>query len=391
MLLTGLYIVMNSAELVDYGNLLRNQNNFTGALEQYALALAQGADTFSAYNNFGNVLREVGQARQAIPFLQAACAMAPDNPTANFNLAVAYLSLGDYDRGWPLYEHRWNYEHLAGQLPNLNKPQWCGQDLKDKTILVLGEQGHGDIIQFSRFLVVLKELGARIKLSVNDNVYALFQGSVIFEGLYITGQDVGEYDYWSMIMSLPLHLKINLNNLPAPIQYITAQDSITNMWRQRLGPKEKMRVGVAYSGRRDSWLNQHKSMPIESVIALVQKHNNVEWINLQADASDLDLEQLSQNNILSIPGSINNWADTAGLVRNLDLVISVDTAMAHLAGAMGKPTWVPLNRYATCWRWGLESNTMPWYPTMKLFRQTVHSDWSEPINKISQFLSLFKV
>jgi tetratricopeptide (TPR) repeat protein len=382
---------MNSEELVDRGNLLRSEGNFHGALEKYALALAQSTSSFSAYNNFGNVLREVGQVQQAIPFLQAACAISPDHATANFNLAVAYLSLGDYDRGWPLYEHRWNYEHLAGQLPALSKPKWQGQDLKDKTILVIGEQGHGDIVQFSRFLVLLKELGACIKLCVNQNVFPLFQGSIILDGLYLNDQDPGEYDYWSMIMSLPLHLKTNLDNLPAPIQYITAHESNIATWRQKLGTKEKIRVGLAYSGRRDSWINQHKSMPVESVITLIQKCSDVEWINLQADASDQDLDLLTANNVRSFPNSVSNWADTAGLVQNLDLVISVDTAVAHLAGAMGRPTWVPLSRYATCWRWGTESNTMPWYPTMKLFRQDVHGDWSGPINKIAHFLKLFKV
>lgn len=382
---------MNSEELVDYGNLLRSQNNFEDALEYYARAMSQGFDHFSVYNNFGNVLREVGQPKQAIPFLQAACAMNSTHATANFNLAVAYLTLGDYDRGWPLYEHRWNYEHLQGQLPDFSQPQWHGQDLKDKTILILGEQGHGDIIQFSRFIVLLKQLGARIKLSVNSNVSALFNGSVMLEGLYQTGEDTGEFDYWSMIMSLPLHLKINTDNLPAPIQYITAQESITAAWRQQLGTKTKIRVGIAYSGRRDSWINQHKSMPIESVIALVQKNPGVEWINLQADASDQDLKLLSDNNVRSFPNSINNWADTAGLVQNLDLVISVDTAVAHLAAAMGRTTWVPLSRYATCWRWGTNTDTMPWYPTMKLFRQIVHGDWTGPIEQITKFLPLFKV
>ena len=172
---------MNTDQLIEQGNQARAQNNPEAALQHYAQAFVQDRNSASAFNNYGNVLRELGDPVGAIPFLQRSIQLAPEGVTPNFNLSVAYLLAGDYSRGWPQYEHRWNFEHLAGTLPCYEQPRWTGQDLKDRTILVVQEQGLGDVIQFSRFLFGLHASGARIILQVNDNLAPLFAGSPIID------------------------------------------------------------------------------------------------------------------------------------------------------------------------------------------------------------------
>ena len=170
---------MDTELLIAQGNTAREENNPELALKYYAQAMTEDRNSASAFNNYGNVLRECGDPKGAVPFLQRSIQLAPAHPTAQFNLAVAYLLAGDYARGWPQYETRWNYEHLAGALPNYTQPRWTGQDIKDKTVLVVGEQGHGDNIQFVRFIGDIIERGARVILTLNPSLRPLILGPSI--------------------------------------------------------------------------------------------------------------------------------------------------------------------------------------------------------------------
>jgi hypothetical protein len=384
-----LNIRMNAEQLVEAGNRCRSENNPSQALLYYAQAFIHDPDNFSAWNNYGNVIRECGRPDRAIPFLETALKIIPNQPTANFNLAVCYLLLGDYDRGWKQYETRWNYEHLANTLPNFEKPRWAGESLKDKTILVLGEQGHGDTIQFGRFLFDLKSMGAQVKLQANDNVLTLFENHE-FE-LINQDQGIGTYDYWIPIMSIPSILNINIENLPQQLQYLGATPAKMKEWHKRLGLKHKLRVGFAWSGRRDSWINQHKAMPFVEMLTLIKSCPEYEWYNLQLDCTPEEEEILSAAGVKNFPGTVKTFADTAGLVHHLDVVLSVDTAIAHLAGSLGRPTWVMLNAYALDWRWLLNRDDSPWYPSARLFRQPSMGDWASVNKKIQQYLSWYKI
>lgn len=379
---------MNAEQLIETGNQRRSDGKPLEALEFYARAFIIDPDNFSAWNNYGNVLRECARPDRAIPFLETALKIIPDQPTANFNLAVAYLLMGDYKRGWEQYEARWNYEHLANTLPAFNKPRWAGEDLKNKTILVLGEQGHGDTIQFGRFLFDLKNTGAQVKLQANSNVIKLFEnyGFELFDH-----KDAGEFDYWIPIMSITKVLDITLENLPQNLQYLTATPAKIKEWHERLGLKNKLRIGFAWSGRRDSWINQHKSMPFIEMLTLIKSCPDYEWYNLQLDCTPEEEQILTSAGVKNFPGTVNNFADTAGLVHHLDVVLSVDTAIAHLSGAMGRPTWVMLNAYAQDWRWLLDRDDSPWYPSARLLRQPRMGDWRSVTKKIEQYLSWYKV
>ena len=381
---------MHTEELIALGNQAREDNTPELALQYYAQALTQDRHSASAFNNYGNVLRECGDPAGAIPFLQRSITLAPEHPTAQFNLAVAYLLMGDYQRGWPQYETRWNYEHLAGTLPTYTQPRWTGQDIRDKTVLVMGEQGHGDNIQFVRFISDLCARGARVILAVSSSLKPLLLGEAI-PNIVCPGDPLPEFDYWIPIMSIPAVVGSTLQNL-SPVQYyLTADPGLQQAWQQRLGPKKRLRVGFCWSGRRDTWINRHKGMPFEVILDLIRRNPTYEWVNLQCDCTDEEEAALVAQGVTAYPGAIQSFADSAALLMHMDVVLSVDTAVAHLAGALGRPVWVMLSQFALDWRWLLDRDSSPWYVTARLFRQPKMGDWASVTDKIHKYLSWYKV
>jgi hypothetical protein len=383
---------MNTELLIAQGNELRAQHRPLEALKCYAQAFVDDPDSPSAWNNYGNVLRECGQPARSIPFLEHARILDPSNVTAEFNLGVAYLAVGEYAKGWSLYESRWRYEHLAGTKPQLSVPEWNGQDLKGKTLLVVGEQGLGDQIQFLRFCGPLQDLGAKLRIHVTSSIKPLLINTPpAILSVTSDNEEIGEFDYWVSMMSVPRILNIGVKELQHYLQYITVDNDKVAAWAKRLGPKNRMRIGIAWSGRKDSWINQHKSMPVEVMAEFVKNHPEHEWISLQVDASDEESAIIQAAGVHCYPGTIASFADSAALMHHLDLVISVDTAAAHLAGALGRPLWMPLNLYGTCWRWMQNTDSSPWYTTARLFRQETFGDWQPVIKKIEKYLSWFKI
>lgn len=382
---------MTLDELITAGTDCRERNDYEGALKNYAQAFVVDRHSASAFNNYGNTLREIGDPLGAIPFLQRATQLVPTAPTPNFNLAVCYLLAGNYACGWPQYEHRWNFEHLAGTLPQHQQPRWTGQDLKGKTILVCQEQGLGDVIQFSRFLYPLHAAGAKIILQVNNNLAPLFANSAIISQIIDISENPTDFDYWTPIMSLAMTLGITLENLPRQLSYLSARSDLASEWAQRLGKKTRLRVGFCWSGRPDSWINRHKGMPFEVMCALIKRNPSYEWINLQVECTAEQSAELTTLGVADYPGSIRSFADTAALIHHMDVVITVDTAVAHLSGALGRPTWIPLNWYGVDWRWLLNRDDNPWYPSARLFRQPAMGDWNSVTDKIHQYLNWFKV
>ena len=386
--------MQTTEQLIAQGNTYREQHLPEQALQQYAVAMATDRGSSGAFNNYGNVLREIGDPVGAVPFLQRAIQLDPANVTHHFNLSVAYLLSGDYVRGWPAYEARHNFEHLKGTIPNYTWPVWNGEDLTGKTIFIRGEQGHGDIIQFVRFIQNLKNIGGTVTVQVTNGLIPLIQSSEIGRGVRVIGyaENPGDaFDYWLPIMSLPGKLNVRVDNLPTVIQYLNPDPALVADWRRNLGVKNRLRVGFAWSGRRDSWINQHKAMPFATMLVLIRSHADYEWYNLQTDCTAEEEKELVSAGVRCFPGGISTFADTAALVANLDVVVSVDTATAHLAAALGKPTWIMLNNYAPCWRWLLNRNDTPWYATARLFRQPVIGDWATVVERIRLHLRLFKI
>jgi hypothetical protein len=240
----------------------------------------------------------------------------------------------------------------------------------------------------------LKNLGARVTMQVTDGLIPLIQSSEIGRDVQVISyaQHPGDtFDYWVPIMSLPGRLNVRVDNLPTVIQYLNANPALVADWRRNLGAKLKLRVGFAWSGRRDSWINQHKAMPFETMLELIRSAPDYDWYNLQTDCTEEEDAALAAAGVHCFPGGIRHFADTAALVANLDVVVSVDTATAHLAAALGKPTWIMLNRYAPCWRWLLNRDDTPWYATARLFRQSQMGDWTAVVERIRTHLNLFKI
>lgn len=384
---------MTYQELIDAGITYREQTEPEKCLQCFGQAFILEPDSAAAFNNYGNTLREMGHARRSIPFLQHACVLDPGMSTAQFNLAVAILLAGDLANGMRQYESRWNFEHLQGMLPTFSQPKWYGEDLSNKTILILGEQGHGDMLQFCRFVADLKKYNPKkICFQVGPDMVELLQSSKIFNGIEISDYQNGlpEFDTWSMLMSLPIGLGKDYANLNSPLQYLEAPQRCIKEWQQRLGPKTQQRIGIGWSGRRDTWINRHKAVKFENIVDLIRRNPGHQWINLQADATDEENAVLTELGVCQYPNTISNWSDTAGLVHHLDLVIGVDTSVSHLAGAMGRPLWVMLSQYALDWRWLLDRDDSPWYPSAKLFRQPVRGDWNTVVDRITQYLGWWK-
>ena len=382
---------MTADELIAHGNTHREQNNPEAALACYVQAMAVDRNCAAAFNNYGNVLREVGEPNGAIAFLQRAIQLDPDNITARFNLAVAWLLAGDYANGWPQYEYRWQYEHLAGLLPNYQQPRWTGQDLADKIILVIGEQGHGDNIQFIRFIKDLAQRGARVWLQIDHSLIPLLQNCAGIARLISYQETAHEFDYWVPIMSIPAVLGITLENLEHTQFYLAADPTLAQNWQRTLGLKRRLRVGFCWSGRRDTWINRHKGMPFTEILRLIQRNPGYEWINLQVDCTEEEDTALTASGVACYPGAIRNFADTAALIHHCDVVLSVDTAIAHLSGALGRPTWIMLSWFALDWRWLLNRDSSPWYSTARLFRQPQMADWSTVTDRIHEYLAWFKI
>ncbi len=383
-------IRMETELLIAQGNTHRERHQPDLALACYAQAFVQDHTSASAFNNYGNVLREMGFPDRAQPFLEHAMRIDPSNEIARFNLAVCLLLQGNYQQGWPAYEDRWTFEHLKDALPKLPKPRWTGQDLAGKTVLVISEQGLGDTVQFSRFCVNLVGLGARVVLVVDPALVTVLDASDQLQTIAFNTQ-LPAYDYWTPIMSVPGILGITLDKLPAPLSYITADQKLTAEWQQRMGLKKRLRVGFSWSGRRDTWIHQHKSVPFRQMTELIRYNPDYEWVNLQIDATDEESQALQQLGCATYPGTIGCVADSAALITCMDVVISVDTLVSHLSAAMGKPTWIMLNHYGVDWRWLLNRANSPWYPTAKLFRQPGIGNWGPVITEITRYLKLFKI
>ena len=381
---------MDTEHLIAQGNTHREQHQPDLALACYAQAFVQDHSNVGAFNNYGNVMREMGFPDRAQPFLEHAIRLDPRNETARFNLAVCYLLQGNYQQGWPAYEDRWTFEHLKGALPDLPQPRWTGQDLQNRTILVIGEQGLGDTIQFVRFCTTLIEKGAQVVLVVDAALVSLFN-RIDKLNVFAFNTELPEFDYWTPIMSIPGILGITIDTLSAPLSYFAVTPNSRAEWQKRLGPPRRLRVGFSWSGRKDTWIHQHKSVPFGQIINMIQSCPQYEWVNLQIDADEVESQELTRLGCATYPGTITCMADSAALISCMDVVISVDTAVSHLSAALGRPTWIMLNQYGVDWRWLLNRSTSPWYPTVRLFRQPTMGNWGPVITQITRHLELFKI
>lgn len=366
------------------GIALQELRRFDEALASFDAAIALKPDYAQAYNNRGLVLQELRRPHDAIASFDRTIALMPDYAEAHSNQSLSLLQVGDFDRGWRAYEWRKKVEQGFGNRA-FAEPLWLGQeDISRRTVFVHWEQGFGDTIQFSRYAQLLKTRGARVVMSVQDPLYRLF-GPMSPDISIIHQAEVPDaFDYHCPLLSLPLAFATRLETIPAKPAYVFADEQLREAWHCRLGPKTKPRIGVVWSGGPKS---PHRSIALATLASLLSA--NEHWISLQKEPGDDDANLLRQiDRIESYSAELTDFAETAALIDLLDLVISVDTSVAHLAGAMGKPVWILLP-YNSEWRWLLDRGDSPWYPTARLFRQDGARSWQSVIAQVRSALDDF--
>jgi tetratricopeptide (TPR) repeat protein len=360
------------------GNLLKKQGKLTEATQCYQQVLNLEPQSIEAYNNLGNVLKAQGQLEQAITYFQTAIALKPDWPTAHVGYSLALLKQGKFTLGWQEYE--WRLKNNEINTPQLKQPRWDGTPLTGQILLIHWEQGFGDTIQFSRYLTLLT--GSKLIFVVPATLASLLANlslvaTIIAHDRLDKEPDV-TYDIWVPLLSLPYHFATTLNNIPATVPYLHPDPIKIKQWQQRL-TQNCFKIGIVWSGNPKYYHDQNRSCSLTHFVKLA-KLPHVTLLSLQTGTA-ANQPIPSEMNLVSLTTDLKDFSDTAAIIANLDLVISVDTAVAHLAGAIGRPVWVLLP-FNSDWRWLLTRQDTPWYPTMRLFRQPVPGDWNSVFDQV---------
>ena len=377
-----------AAAHANLGQALRRQQRLDEALRccQRAVELAPG-DALAHYF-LGNVLRALGRLAPALRSYQRSTEIDPQLADGHWNQSLLHLMLGDLAPGWRLYEWRWRVGSGVQQQRRFAQPLWLGETpLAGKTLLVHAEQGLGDTLQMCRYLPALAAQGARLLLQLPARLTALLATLDCALQIVDKDQPLPPFDLHCPIMSLPLAMKTTLANLPAAAHaapgYLSADPARVEAWRRRLGPKTRPRVGLVWRGAAGHPDDARRSVELTQLQALWRA--DIEWHGLQIELRPGDQALADAAGISLHCAQQQDFADTAALLSQLDLVIAVDTSVAHLAGAMGLPLWLMLAQPAD-FRWLLDRSDSPWYPSARLFRQSRSGDWADVLQAMAQAL-----
>ena len=369
------------------GNAFLELNRHEDALESYDRALEIAPDNAALLFNRGNVLQQIGRLDEALENYGRALSFKPDLTEAVMEQSHCRLAMGHFQTGWRLYESRWEIGSLKRKKFNSHEPLWLGEEpLCGKTVLLWAEQGFGDTIQFLRYVPLVAQIAGPVTVRVPIGLKSLTQTLKCPISIVTNIEPLPFHDFHCPLMSLPLAFGTTLESIPADIPYLSADIDQTNEWRKRLGPRDKFRIGIVWAGRQHEPVNRTRDMPLEVLLPLANL--DIEIISLQKEIPEGDrkvLESLPQFRCLG--ETLTDFADTAALIENLDMVISMDTAVAHLAGALGKRVWIML-RHSGEWRWLLDRTDSPWYPTARIFRQRVRGDWVGVVSEITRQLQV---
>lgn len=340
--------------------------------------------------NLGAVLDDVGQVEPAMAAYRAAIALKPDYAEAHNNLALALLSRGAMAEGWREYEWRWLGADLAAARRCFDQPQWRGEPAVGKVLLVHAEQGLGDSLQFCRYLPLVAARGLRLVFEVPRSLQRLMASLDGVERVITRDELPPAFDLHCPLLSLPAALAGSVPDFPASPAYLWPDAALVAQWRERLAaslPPGGMRVGLVWAGAshldsaRGRAMDARRSVPLPQLAPLFQVPG-IHFVSLQKDAA----AEARVYPLTDLMDHVTDFADTAALAANLDLIISVDTAVVHLAGALGRPTWL-MDRHDPCWRWLRGRDDSPWYPSLRLFRQTRAGDWGGVAERVAKALT----
>lgn len=364
---------------------LKEAGRFERAQELLEKVLNKEPDNVAVLCNLGNVYRMQGRLSQARECLERAITLDRDNPEAHWNLAHVLLLQGELARGWREYEWR-------GQLPGSDiskrqykSPRWDGRALEGKTLFLYTEQGCGDAIQFVRYAKLIDKNGGRLILQCQASLKPLFVCMQVFDEIITLQDKPPRFDWHAPLMSLPCIFNTTLANVPAEVPYLSP-DKIPSITFPN--PEGKLKVGLVWAGNPDQVADKWRSMSYADIRALFDLPG-VQFYSMQVGARAKELRDAGDDDrVIDLSAELTDYLQTARVIKELDLVISVCTSVAHLAGAMGKPVWVPLAKIPD-WRWLMEGDTSPWYPTARLFRQAVMGEWSAVVAKLKKALSSY--
>jgi Flp pilus assembly protein TadD len=355
-------------------------------------AIALGADPLRANSNLSLALMEQARPREAEQCCREALAGRPDYPEARANLALALLMMGKLEEGWREYESRWQVEAMGAKLPMLPQPRWTGQPLNGETVLLHAEQGFGDTLQFCRYAPLVADAGGHVLLVVPKPLHRLLRTlDGVAEVLSEDDRFLPPFDYHCPLLSLPFAFGTTMATIPGSVPYLHADAGV---WAPTLAALPGLKVGLVWAGKSRTdqphavAIDKRRSMRLADMAPLFSVPG-VSFVSLQLGPPARQMLAPPDGAALhDFSSRLVDWADTADLIAGLDLVIAVDTAVAHLAGALGKPVWM-LNRFDSCWRWFMGRDDTPWYPTMRQFRQTKPGDWAGVIGRVEAALRLF--
>jgi tetratricopeptide (TPR) repeat protein len=328
----------------------------------------------------GVVLRLLGRTAEAIEYYLA---RLPEHPSvsAHAHYAIALLTAGKLPEGWDQYEFRWLEQPLLSQQARYDRPQWDGQDLRGKTILLRCEQGVGDVFQFVRYAPLVKARGATVYLELRPGPEVLADMFPGIDKTFRHGEVMTDFDYYIDLMSLSRVFRTTVDTIPADVPYIHVPANIDATWRTRFAGEGGMKVGLVWAGDPVHARDRQRSMPLNA-FATVITTEGTRWFSMQKGPAARTLREMGFDKFMvDLEPLLFEYVDTAAAIQNLDLVVTVDTSVAHLAGALGKPVWVLLP-FAADWRWMENRDDSPWYPTMRLFRQRMPDDWQEVIDRV---------
>lgn len=366
-----------TAEL-NRANVLHELKLFEEALAGYDRASGLRPDYVEALTNRGVTLHDLKRFDEALGSYDRAIAVQPDYAEAHYREAFCRLLIGDFQRGWPKQEWRWKSNQLSDVKRSFSQPLWLGSsDIAGQTILLHAEQGFGDTIQFCRYAPLVAERAGRVILEVQSALHALMCDLPGIAQIVSRGEKLPEFDVHCPLLSLPLAL----GTIPSKTPYLRPSHSAALSWNERLGSAARPRIGLAWSGSPTHKNDHNRSIALGSLL-LSLAGIDATLVSLQRDVRTVDAAVLHRRtDILHFGDELKNFSDTAALISNLDLVISVDTGVAHLAGALAKPVWVLLP-FIPDWRWRLDCEDSQWYPTARLFRQDATRTWDGAIERI---------
>ena len=369
----------DSAALNNLGNLRRNMGDTTGAIADLKRSITLNPNYADAYSNLGAIYKENKEFDRAMFYYQKALALNPEHTNAQFDIALMELSKGHYESGWSGYEYRLKMNELLAKTDVYTSPLWRGESLQNKTIILQTEQGFGDTIMFIRYAPYFRELGAKIIVRTRLELVALFRSIQEVDEIICEEDPLPEHDFYLPLLSCPQRFKTVLQTIPRKFPYLGSPKNGLSFERKSL------HVGITWSGSPTNRGHKDRYVGLK-ILSQLFDIDHISWYSLQIGADSHEIQSFNlHDTIIDKTELLTDFAQTAAFIEALDLVISVDTSVAHLSGALNKKTFVLLSKPAE-WRWMQEGETTPWYESLLLFRQEIRGDWQKPILQIKEKL-----